>query len=281
MAICALSLCAGVGGLDLGCHAAFEHLGIGWRAAAYVEREAYAAAQLVALMEAGCMDQAPVWSDLLTFDARAWRGAVDCVIAGFPCQPHSVAGKRAGTSDERWIWPAIVRIIRDSGAWLVVLENVRGLLSSGGMDAVLADLAGIGFAAEWAVLAASAVGASHRRERVFIVGVADPSQPRPQGARSGLAQWWREPVACNGDRGVFPFFAPGPSDKRWPDILAERPYLAPATQPGIRGLVDGHTLVVDESRRDQLRCLGNGVVPLQAAVAVVELVRRLMKGVDQ
>ena len=81
-------------------------------------------------------------------------------------------GKREGTDDERWIWPAITGIIRDSGAWCVVLENVRGLLSSGGMDAVLADLSGLGFDAEWTVLSAAEVGASHKRERVFIVGVA-------------------------------------------------------------------------------------------------------------
>jgi DNA (cytosine-5)-methyltransferase 1 len=98
---------------------------------------------------------------------------VDCFLAGFPCQPHSTAGKRAGTDDARWIWPDIARIVRDSGAWLVVLENVPGLLTSGGYGPVLGDLAEMGFAAEWGCLSAASVGASHERERVFIVGVAD------------------------------------------------------------------------------------------------------------
>lgn len=73
-----------------------------------------------------------------------------------------------------------------------------------------------------------------------------------------------------------PLFAPGPSDGRWPDIIARKPWLAPATESGICGMADGMALVVDESRRNQLRAIGNGVVPLQAACAVVELVRRLM-----
>lgn len=78
--------------------------------------------------------------------------------------------------------------------------------------------------------------------------------------------------ASLGDAGIF---APGPSDPRWPAIIAASPWLAPATQSGVRVVADGLALVVDQSRRDQLRCIGNGVVPLQAACAVVELVRRL------
>ncbi len=165
--------------LDVGCHAGLEHVGIKSRTVAYAEWDAYAAAQLLTLMEAGCLDAAPVWcGDLGRIDGKSLRGRIDAVIGGFPCQPHSVAGKREGTNDERWIWPAIVNLIRDSGAWLVVLENVRGLLSSGGMDPVLADLSGIGFNAEWTVLSAGEVGASHRRERVFIVGVAHSQSGR-------------------------------------------------------------------------------------------------------
>lgn len=171
--------------LDLGLSAGFEYLGIGHRTIAYCEREAYAASQLLALMESECLDAAPIWPDLTTFPASEFRGVVDCITAGFPCQPHSVAGKREGTDDARWIWPAIVGIIRDSGAWLVVLENVRGLLSSGGMAPVLADLADLGFTAEWTVLSAGEVGASHRRERVFIVGVADSHRGRLQQFRRG------------------------------------------------------------------------------------------------
>lgn len=173
-----LALCAGVGMLDEGVRLAFEYLGFEYRTVAYVEREAAAAAQLVALMEAGVIDPAPVWSDLVTFDTRRWRGLVDVVTAGFPCQPHSVAGKREGLEDERWIWPDIARLIGELRPRFVLLENVPGLASTGGLDACIGDLAARGYDAEWARLSAAAVGASHERERLFIfawlvVGQAD------------------------------------------------------------------------------------------------------------
>ena len=83
-----LSLCSGGGGLDLGLR-----LATGARAVCYVEREVTAAGVLAKGIEQGILDDAPIWSDLLTFNARAWRGRVDCVAGGFPCQPHSYAGK--------------------------------------------------------------------------------------------------------------------------------------------------------------------------------------------
>src|SRR5690554_5116869 len=90
-----LSICAGVGGLELGIRIAEP----GARGVAYVEREAAAAASLVASMEAGWFHPAPVWSDARTFDGRRWRGCVDIVTSGDPCQGNSVAGKRRGELD--------------------------------------------------------------------------------------------------------------------------------------------------------------------------------------
>ena len=90
-----LSLCSGAGGLDLGLAIAIP----GYRAVGHVERETYAAATLVARMEDASMDQAVVWDDVATFDGRPWRGAVDIITAGYPCQPFSVAGKRRGADD--------------------------------------------------------------------------------------------------------------------------------------------------------------------------------------
>ena len=83
--------------LGEGLRAGLDYMGFAYRSLCHVEREAYAASVLVARMEEGSMDAAPVWSDVCTFDARAWRGKVDCVVAGFPCQDLSVAGKRAVT----------------------------------------------------------------------------------------------------------------------------------------------------------------------------------------
>lgn len=106
MVLPAVHLCSGYAGMELALR------GIA-RTVAHVERDAYAAATLVARMEAQELDQAPVWSDLCTFDARAWRGRVALVTAGFPCQPFSSAGRKLGTDDDRWLWPEIARIIRD------------------------------------------------------------------------------------------------------------------------------------------------------------------------
>jgi DNA (cytosine-5)-methyltransferase 1 len=94
---------------------------------------------------------------------------VDLVSAGFPCQPWSAAGKGRGTDDERWIWPEIACAIRDLGPGIVFLENVPPLVARGGLAPVLGDLASLGFDAEWALLRASAVGAPHGRERLFVL----------------------------------------------------------------------------------------------------------------
>lgn len=88
MALRTFSICASVGGLDLGVRIARPDA----RCVAFVEREASAAASLVASMEAGRLHPAAIWSDLRTFDAGEWRGAVDCVLSGDPCQGNSVAG---------------------------------------------------------------------------------------------------------------------------------------------------------------------------------------------
>ena len=91
-----IELFAGVGQLGEGLRAGLAHLGRTARPVAYVEREAYAASVLAARMQEGSLDAAPVWSDVTTFNAHQWAGAVDCVVAGFPCQDLSLAGRRAG-----------------------------------------------------------------------------------------------------------------------------------------------------------------------------------------
>jgi hypothetical protein len=105
-------------------------------------------------------------------------------------------------------------------------------------------------------------------------GMANASQPRPQGNGSAITQGGGELEPRCTDGRVLPLFAPGPSDPRWAGIIAGWPWLAPATQPGVRMLAHGTSLLVDQSRAHQLRQVGNGCVPLQAAVAFVVLARR-------
>lgn len=306
--------------LDLGVDCAFG----GTRAVGYVERDSFAAAVLVERMEDEALECAPVWAgDLATFPWSDFHGLVDIVAAGFPCQPHSVAGSRGGVDDERWIWPDIAAGIRALRPGFVVLENVPGLRSSGGLAPVLGDLAASGYRVAWTSLRASDVGASHQRERVFIVGVADTgcadderrrergdvhrptraqqgeglqrqrhgdtardggadvadaSRPGPQGReRRSAPDGGLGPAASGPTSELRPLqlFAPGPDADDWLEIIRRAPHLAPATQPGVRCVVDGHAVVVDASRADQLRAIGNGVVALQAAVAVRFLLRIL------
>lgn len=176
-----LALCSGIGGLELGLRLA---LGRRYTTVCYVEREACAAALLVARMEDKTLDRAPVWDDLRTFKGGPWRGVVDCVTAGFPCQPVSLAGKRRAQADERWLWPQIVRILREVRPRYVFLENVPGLLVQGFGD-VLGDLASLGFDAEWGVFSAAEAGAPHRRERVFVLAYTESGIAEQQAESEG------------------------------------------------------------------------------------------------
>ena len=159
-----LSFCAGYGGIDLGLRRVLP----GCRTIAYVEIEAFAIANLVAKMEAGELDQAPVWTDVKTFPAEQFYGLVDIISGGYPCQPFSAAGKRLGTDDPRHLWPFLrgaVRAIRPSR---VFFENVEGHISLG-LSTVLSDLDEDGYEATWGIFSAAEVGASHQRKRVFIL----------------------------------------------------------------------------------------------------------------
>lgn len=177
-----LSICTGGGGLDLGIELAVQ----GARSVCMVEREAYAVAQLVSAMEAGHLAPAPIWSDARTFNGRAWRGAVDGLIGGIPCQPHSLAGRKRGQNDERDLWSDARRIVVQSGAWFALIENVTGMLSAGddeiaGAQRVWRDLSKLGFEVEGGLFTAAEVGAPHQRERIFILAVADPDRRQSQG----------------------------------------------------------------------------------------------------
>lgn len=191
VALRSLSLCSGIGGLDLG-------LARWCRTVCYVERDSFAASVLVARMEEAELDRAPIWNDLRSFDGRAWRGAVDLVVGGYPCQPFSAAGKRQGANDERHLWPEIRRILEEVAPPLAFFENVRGHLSLGFAD-VLGDLAALGFDAEWGVLAASDVGAPHRRDRLFILAHAQGHDGRLLLCERGSRESGDEPRGCRED----------------------------------------------------------------------------------
>jgi DNA (cytosine-5)-methyltransferase 1 len=286
-----ISLCSGVGGLDLGVELA---TGGAARVVCHVEREAFAAAILAARMEDEAVAAAPVWSDLRTFDGRPWRGVVDCITAGYPCQPFSFAGGRGGESDPRHLWPQVARIIAEVEPGIVFCENVGGHLSLG-FESVRDDLQAMGYRVAAGLFSAAEVGAPHRRERLFILAHCDGDERRrcdskPGRVTSSSGTQHRGTLAATiGERGRggcerehaadadapdgIPLFPPGPGNRaEWERILRARPDLAPATQPRVRGVDDGMA-----GRLDRLRACGNGVVPLAAAYAFLSLWACLQK----
>jgi DNA (cytosine-5)-methyltransferase 1 len=153
---------------------------LGFRTVCYVENAAYPVEILKARIRDGWLDDAPIWGDARTFDGRPWRGCVDIVTAGFPCQPFSSAGRRLADRDERNLWPDTIRIIREIRPNFALLENVPALLygSHGYFGRILGDLAESGYDARWRMLSAAEVGAPHRRDRIWILAYSGNSRQR-------------------------------------------------------------------------------------------------------
>jgi len=159
-----LGLCAGYGGLELGLRRVLPNL----QTVAYSEIEAFAIEVLLARMEGGQLDSAPIWSNLKSFPWAEFRDRVDLLTGGYPCQPFSAAGKRLGAEDPRHLWPFIASGIRLLRPKLCFFENVEGHLTLG-LSSVISDLEELGYEVSWGIFSASECGAPHQRKRVFIL----------------------------------------------------------------------------------------------------------------
>ena len=132
------------------------------------------------------------WRDIRTltqedFYARTGRQTVDLVSGGFPCQPFSVAGKRKGEGDDRYLWPEMLRVIREIHPTWVLGENVAGIINMA-LDKVLSDLESIGYKTQAFIIPACGVDAPHRRYRVFIVGYAEHDGSSSAALARGLGE---------------------------------------------------------------------------------------------
>ncbi len=163
-----IGLCAGYGGIELGLKRVLPTL----RSVALCEIEAFPIANLVAKMEEGLMESAPIWTDLKTFPWESFRDRVDILTGGYPCQPFSAAGKRAGKEDPRHLWPWIADGIRILRPRVCFFENVEGHISLG-LSSVISDLEELGYKVSWGIFSAREVGAPHQRKRVFIMGYSN------------------------------------------------------------------------------------------------------------
>ena len=160
-----ISFCTGYGGIELG----LRRAGVDVRTVCNVEIEAFVQANLVAKIEEGRMDDAPIYSDLKTFPARIFRGKIHGIIGGYPCQPFSSAGKRKGEKDPRHLWPYIREHVRAIRPVWCFFENVRGHTTMG-LWRVLSDLEEDGYRTEFGLFSAEETGAPHQRIRCFILG---------------------------------------------------------------------------------------------------------------
>lgn len=165
-----LALFAGAGGGILGGKL------LGWRTVCAVEFDRYARSVLMARQNDGCLEPFPIWDDVQTFDGKPWRGIVDVVSGGFPCQDISAAGKGAGITGERsGLWKHMARVIGEVGPRYVLVEN-SPLLVGRGLAVVLGDLASLGYDVRWGIIGAHHVGAPHRRDRIWIVANAESAR---------------------------------------------------------------------------------------------------------
>lgn len=171
-----LHLFAGAGGGILG------SILLGHKIVCAVECDPWCQAVLLQRQKDGILPSFPIWDDVRTFDGRPWRGIVDCISGGFPCQDISTAGKGEGiTGPSSGLWKEFARVIDEMGPRYVFLENSPALTSRG-LGVVLGDLASMGFDAEWCVLGASDCGARHERERIWILAHSTEQRPgrRPE-----------------------------------------------------------------------------------------------------
>jgi len=260
------SLFTGIGGIDLGLERA------GMRVVWQAESDDYCYAVL-----------RKHWPDVPNYgDVRNIPGVrmvcPDLICGGFPCQPFSHAGKRQGTDDERWLWPEFARIVGLLEPRYVVVENVPGLLAGhGGMGNVLGDLAALGYDAEWDCIPASAVGAPHRRDRVWIVGYPHgegesvvPVDAEASGLSCLVADTERSGLEGRGRRALRERAATGGGQRELQDsdertvqprrIWGRAPQADSsgwwAAEPDVGRVAHGVP-----NRLDRLAALGNAVVP--------------------
>ena len=253
-----LALFAGAGGGILGGKL------LGWRTVCAVEWEPYPASVLCARQNDGLLPTFPIWDDVQTFDGRPWKGIVDVISGGFPCQDISVAGKGAGITGQRsGMWSHMARIIGEVRPRFVFVENSSALIVRG-LGIVLSDLAEIGYDCRWTVLGASDVGAPHQRDRFWLMANSDcMRQLQPQGSKCDQRGWPCNCGAemCNTNSQGLAQRESQPSNNGAKLKAIERADWW-QSEPDVGRVANGVA-----ARVDRLKAIGNGQVPLCAATA--------------
>lgn len=230
-----LALFAGIGGGILGTQL------LGHRCVCAVENDPHAQSVLLARQNDGLLPTFPIWDDVTTFDGKPWRGIVDIISGGFPCQDISSAGKGAGITGERsGLWKEMLRIIGEVRPRFAFIEN-SPVLRTRGLGTILKDLAEIGYNAEWGIVSAGDVGAPHKRERMWLLAHTN---------ESGVERAWTELKTTGIDKRTR---------DNWKDAM-----------PAVLRIPNGVPHRVDRIER-----LGNAQVPAVARLAFQLLTERM------
>ena len=262
-----LALFAGSGGGILGGHL------LGWRTVAAVEIEDYPRRVLLQRQADGFLPRFPIWDDICTFDGHPWRGKVDVISGGFPCQDISAAGKGDGLDGERsGLWTHMARVVSEVRPPFVFVENSPMLTTRGGTR-VIADLTKMGYDTKWTVMGAADIGAPHQRDRMWIVaysssfggkariadtqGGQERDTDKSQHSGADLANpthsrdVWREWELGFTQQKYNSGGSPTDGSREWWSV-----------EPAVGRVAHGVA-----HRVDRLKAIGNGQVPLCAATA--------------
>ena len=236
-----LALFAGAGGGILGGKL------LGWRTVCAVERDAFAAQVLAQRQNDGVLEPFPIWSDVCSFDGTRWRGRVDVVSGGFPCQDISCAGKHAGIGGGRsGLWSQMARIVGEVQPRFVFVEN-SPMLVHRGLGVVVTDLASMGYDSRWGIIGAGDITAPHRRQRLFLLAHAI--------GKSG-SSWMGSSSECE-SRSIPALWGSDTAEhvEGYFRVRMETESLRPRVVDGVAPWVD------------RLKAIGNGQVPIVAATA--------------
>jgi DNA (cytosine-5)-methyltransferase 1 len=257
-----LALFAGAGGGILGGHL------LGWRTVCAVEWEPYPASVLCARQNDGLLPPFPIWDDVQTFDGKPWRGLVDVVSGGFPCQDISAAGKGDGLDGARsGMWTHMARVVGEVRPRYVFVEN-SPMLVTRGLERVLGDLASFGYDTKWTVMGAADVGANHQRDRIWIVANSRSQRSKARTSDSQRGEKGEPTISNNGGNDLANSELSG--SKWWSQQQNSSREKGRGSgianwwkaEPNVGRVANGVA-----ARVDRLKAIGNGQVPLCAAEA--------------